>query len=138
MTRANGQLAALLLLSAASGAAALIYEIVWFQLLELVIGSTAAALGVLLATFMGGMCLGSLLLPRIQTRKHPLRVYAAIEMFRQSLFDALADTVGERRSDLDLLARNPNLHESHVYGIPARFRPRAAVSRTLPKKSGGP
>src|SRR5690348_11017155 len=71
-------------------------------------------------------------------RKNYVRVNAAIEMFRQRLFDALADTVGERRSDLDLLARNPNLHESHVYGILARFGLRAAVSRTLPKKSGGP
>ena len=52
-----------LLLSFGSGVAALIYEIVWFQLLELVIGSTAVSLGILLATFMGGMCLGSLILP---------------------------------------------------------------------------
>src|SRR5512135_2984024 len=70
----------LLLLSFGSGLAALIYEIVWFQLLELVIGSTAVSLGILLATFMGGMCLGSLLLHRlVSTRHRPLRVYAAIE-----------------------------------------------------------
>ena len=55
---------ALLLLFVGSGCAALIYEIVWFQLLQLVIGSSAISLGVLLGTFMGGMCLGSLLLPR--------------------------------------------------------------------------
>jgi hypothetical protein len=55
----------LLALFVCSGIAALIYEIVWFQLLELVIGSTAVSLGVLLATYMGGMCVGSLLLPRI-------------------------------------------------------------------------
>jgi len=54
----------LLLLFAGSGCSALIYEIVWYQLLQLVIGSTAVSLGVLLATFMGGLCLGSLLLPR--------------------------------------------------------------------------
>lgn len=70
----------LLLLSAGSGVAALIYEVVWFQLLELVIGSTALSLGILLAAFMGGTCLGSLLLPRVvSTRHHPLRTYAAIE-----------------------------------------------------------
>lgn len=64
-----------------SGCAALIYEIVWFQLLQLVIGSSAVSLGVLLGTFMGGMCLGSLLLPRlISARRHPLRVYAALEL----------------------------------------------------------
>src|ERR1700746_3792698 len=65
-----------LLLFAGSGCAALIYEIVWFQLLQFVIGSSAVSLGLLLATFMGGMCLGSLLLPRvISTDRHPLRVY---------------------------------------------------------------
>jgi spermidine synthase len=55
-----------LLLAFGSGVAALIYEIVWFQLLELVIGSTAVSLGILLATFMGGMCLGSLILRRLR------------------------------------------------------------------------
>ena len=70
-------LPALLLLFVGSGCAALIYEIVWFQLLQLVIGSSAVSLGVLLGTFMGGMCLGSLLLPRfVSARDHPLRVYA--------------------------------------------------------------
>ena len=50
----------MLLLFVGSGCAALIYEVVWFQLLELVIGSSAVSMGVLLGTFMGGMCLGSL------------------------------------------------------------------------------
>src|SRR5256885_4324427 len=71
----------LLILFAGSGCAALIYEIIWLQLLQLVIGLTTVSLGVLLGTFMGGMCLGSLLLPRvISTRYHPLRVYAALEV----------------------------------------------------------
>jgi spermidine synthase len=54
----------LLLLFVGSGCAALIYEVVWFQLLQLVIGSSAISMGVLLGTFMGGMCLGSFILPR--------------------------------------------------------------------------
>ncbi|SPE25811.1 Spermine synthase (fragment) [Candidatus Sulfopaludibacter sp. SbA3] len=72
----------MLVLFAGSGCSALIYEIVWYQLLQLVIGSTAISLGVLLATFMGGLCLGSLMLPRIMAtrQKHPLLVYAAIEV----------------------------------------------------------
>src|SRR6202163_2855044 len=71
----------LLLLFVGSGAAALIYEIVWFQMLELYVGSSAVSVGVLLGTFMGGMCLGSLLLPRvISRRQHPLRVYAMLEL----------------------------------------------------------
>jgi spermidine synthase len=64
MIRHRWLLSLLLLLSFGSGVAALIYEIVWFQLLELVIGSTAISLSILLATFMGGMCLGSLILSR--------------------------------------------------------------------------
>src|SRR6266478_9473700 len=74
-------LPALLALFVCSGCAALIYEVVWFQLLELVIGVSAVSMGVLLGTFMGGMCLGSLALPRlIPSRAHPLRVYAALEL----------------------------------------------------------
>jgi spermidine synthase len=71
----------LLVLFAGSGCAALIYEIVWYQLLQLVIGSSAISLGVLLATFMGGLCAGSLALPRLQWARgqHPLRVYAKVE-----------------------------------------------------------
>jgi spermidine synthase len=71
----------LLLLFVGSGCAALIYEIVWFQLLELFVGSSSVSIGVLLGTFMGGMCLGSFLLPRVISRKHhPLKVYAVLEI----------------------------------------------------------
>ena len=64
----------LLVLFVGSGCAALVYEIVWFQLLQLVIGATGVSLGVLLATFMGGMFLGSLALPRYVSRgADPLR-----------------------------------------------------------------
>ncbi len=71
----------LLLLFAGSGCSALIYEIVWYQLLQLAIGSTAVSLGVLLATFMGGLCVGSVGLPRLGlARRHPLRVYAVLEV----------------------------------------------------------
>ena len=77
----RGPLIWLLLLFIGSGCAALIYEIVWLQLLQLVIGSSAVSLGVLLGTFMGGMGLGSFLLPRcISPHAHPLRVYGWIEL----------------------------------------------------------
>src|SRR4051812_48348651 len=74
-------MSALVLLFLGSGCAALVYEVVWFQLLQLSIGSSALSLGVLLGIYMGGMCLGSLLLPRyISPRHHPLRVYAVLEL----------------------------------------------------------
>ncbi len=57
------------------------YEIVWFQLLQLVIGSSALSLGVLLGTFMGGMCIGSLVMPRVlPANPHPLRIYGLLEL----------------------------------------------------------
>src|SRR5512141_39213 len=77
----RGSLPVLLFLLAGSGCAALIYEIVWLQLLQLVIGSSAVSLSVLLGVYMGGMCLGSLLLPRlVSPTEHPLRVYAYLEL----------------------------------------------------------
>src|SRR5689334_4612508 len=71
----------LLLLCLGSGCAALIYEIVWFQILELVIGSSAVSLGLLLGTFMGGMCLGSIFAPRWCPRRYcPLRLWALLQV----------------------------------------------------------
>src|SRR5215510_15108283 len=80
MTRNPRILPLMLLLFVGSGCAALIYEIVWFQVLQLVIGSSAVSLAVLLGTFMGGMCAGSVLLARIVSQaRHPLDVYARLE-----------------------------------------------------------
>jgi predicted membrane-bound spermidine synthase len=74
-------LPALVILFIGSGCAALIYEIVWLQMLGLVIGGSAVSLGVLLGTFMGGMCLGSLVFPRFVTRRmHPLLMYGLLEV----------------------------------------------------------
>jgi spermidine synthase len=69
------------LLFAASGCAALIYEVVWFHLLRLVIGASALSVGIVLASFMGGMFVGSLLFARyVPKDRPPLRVYAALEL----------------------------------------------------------
>ncbi|HEX4274380.1 MAG TPA: fused MFS/spermidine synthase [Bryobacteraceae bacterium] len=70
----------LLILFAGSGCSALIYEVAWYQVLQLALGSTAVSLGILLATFMGGLCIGSLALPRMKLAEHhPLKVYAVLE-----------------------------------------------------------
>src|SRR5262245_33568764 len=77
----NSILWMLLLLLAGSGCAALIYEIVWLQLLQLVIGSSAISLGLLLAAYMGGLCLGSAAMPRLVSwQRNPLIVYACLEL----------------------------------------------------------
>ena len=71
----------LVILFIGSGCAALIYEIVWFQMLSLIVGSSAISLGVLLGTFMGGMCIGSIGLSKvIGTDRHPLRVLSLIHI----------------------------------------------------------
>jgi spermidine synthase len=81
MPASHRYLPLLLVLFVGSGCAALIYEIVWFEMLQLSVGSSAVSLGVLLGTFMGGMCIGSLALSRVISRRHhPLKVYAALEL----------------------------------------------------------
>jgi len=81
-TRAAGRNVALLAtLCIGSGCAALVYQVVWLELLGLVIGASSVSLGVLLATFMGGMCIGSFAAARaIPTRHHPLRAFACLEL----------------------------------------------------------
>src|SRR6185436_12356394 len=80
-TQASRFFPLLLILFAASGCSGLIYEIVWFHLLALAIGSTAVSMGILLATFMGGLCIGSVGLSRLRlTGRHPLQVYAFLEL----------------------------------------------------------
>lgn len=70
----------MMLLFAASGCSALIYEIVWYQMLQLAIGSTSISLGYLLAAYMGGLCIGSIGLAKVKAANgHPLKVYAKLE-----------------------------------------------------------
>ncbi len=58
----------LLVLFFFSGCAALIYETVWFYLVQLVVGASSISVAVLLCAFMGGMAIGSWLLTRLTPR----------------------------------------------------------------------
>ncbi|HEY6931711.1 MAG TPA: fused MFS/spermidine synthase [Thermoanaerobaculia bacterium] len=72
----------LLALFALSGACGLVYELVWMRRLALVFGSTTLAISTVLASFMGGLALGSWLLGRYADR-HPdrsLRLYGWLEL----------------------------------------------------------
>lgn len=63
-----------------SGAAGLVYQVVWGRLLVLVFGSTTIAVTTVLAVFMGGLAFGGALGGRVVARiRRPLAVYAAIE-----------------------------------------------------------
>jgi spermidine synthase len=64
-----------------SGAAGLIYEIVWSRQLVLVFGNTTQAVSAILAGFFGGMAIGSALGGRLADRvRSPLRLYGIIEL----------------------------------------------------------
>src|SRR6266487_5023031 len=64
----------------ASGAAGLIYEIVWTRQLIYVFGSGLYAVTAVLSAFMAGLALGSFLLGRASDRlRFPLRFYAVLE-----------------------------------------------------------
>ncbi|TFH16870.1 MAG: hypothetical protein E4H02_04450 [Lentisphaerales bacterium] len=64
-----------------SGAAGLIYQIVWMRKLTLLLGSAAGAVSTVLAVFMGGLSLGAWLLGRYGDRvKSPIAWYALIEL----------------------------------------------------------
>jgi spermidine synthase len=79
---------AFIVLYAASGAAALVYEITWTRLLTLLMGHTVAATSTVLAAFMGGLAAGSWIGGRLDSRlsrfEHAdvarLRAYAALEL----------------------------------------------------------
>ncbi|OGF67077.1 MAG: hypothetical protein A2Y62_09000 [Candidatus Fischerbacteria bacterium RBG_13_37_8] len=65
-----------------SGFTSLIYEIVWFKLLQYLFGSTVYSLSTLLASFMGGLAIGSYLIGHfLLKKKSPLLFYAIIEIF---------------------------------------------------------
>ena len=66
---------------ALSGVAGLIYEVCWIRQASLVFGSTTLAFSTVLATFFGGLALGSWLFAGIAQRaERPLRWYAVLEL----------------------------------------------------------
>jgi spermidine synthase len=64
-----------------SGAAGLIYEVVWARQLVLVFGNTTQAVSAILTGFFGGMAIGSVVGGRIADRvRSPLRLYGLLEI----------------------------------------------------------
>jgi spermidine synthase len=64
-----------------SGAAGLMYEVVWSRQLVLVFGNTTQAVSTILTGFFGGMAVGSFLGGRLADRvRSPLRLYGVIEL----------------------------------------------------------
>ncbi len=64
----------------ASGAAALVFEVVWFHLTGLVFGNSIWATSIVLSSFMGGLALGNYLVGRFGGgAARPIRAYALLE-----------------------------------------------------------
>ena len=70
----------LLLISFASGAAALVYQVVWLHWFKILFGSTAYAASATLCAFFVGLAIGSAIFGRIAAgSKRPLLLYAILE-----------------------------------------------------------
>ena len=64
-----------------SGAAGLVYEIVWSRQLVLVFGNTTQAVSAILTGFFGGMAIGAVVGGRLADRvRSPLRMYGILEI----------------------------------------------------------
>lgn len=66
-----------------SGAAGLMYEIVWSRLLILIFGSTTNSIVAVIAAFLGGLALGSLLFGKIADKMPPknlIKTYSILEI----------------------------------------------------------
>src|SRR5688572_15960850 len=64
----------------ASGAAALVYQVVWVRMFTLALGHTVAASSTVLAAFMGGLAVGAWIAGRVRTSAPgSLYIYATLE-----------------------------------------------------------
>src|SRR5512143_2092023 len=71
----------LLVLFVLSGAAGLIYEVVWARQLVLVFGNTSQAVSTILTGFFGGLAIGGAVGGRVADRvRRPLRMYGILEL----------------------------------------------------------
>ncbi len=78
--RPAAPVAAILAVFVLSGAAGLMYEIVWSRQLVLVFGNTTQAVSAILTGFFGGMAIGAAVGGRIADRvRSPLRLYGILE-----------------------------------------------------------
>ena len=113
---------AFLALYGLSGGVALLYQVAWIRLLTLHMGHTAAAVGTVLAAFMGGLALGAALGGRAAVRlprQRALAWYARLEI----VIAACALLV-----PLGLAALQPLLHATYLDGAGPWFGAMRALS----------
>ncbi len=79
--RGSGGSSLILAIFVLSGAAGLVYEVVWARQLVLVFGNTTQAVSAILTGFFGGMAIGSVVGGRVADRvRSPLRLYGILEL----------------------------------------------------------
>ena len=123
----------------ASGAAALLFEVLWFRAFGRVLGNTVWAATLVLTAFMLGIALGGLLAARWAARiRHPARAFAAAEavvaVCGAALVWALPLLEAPVGRWLAPLAGEPALAASVRFGLPlaAMLVPTIAMGMTLP------
>lgn len=132
-------LPSLALLLLCSGICALIYQVLWLRVLALTFGVTVHAAAVVLASFMGGLALGSLLAGRLADRTpSPLRLFGLVELAIGLC--ALATPLALGAVQSVFVAASPYLPESLLLGTVIRvvlsfgvlLLPTALMGATLP------
>ena len=64
-----------------SGLTGLVYQVTWARMLTVVFGNTTQAVATVLAAFMGGLALGSLLIGRLGDRlERPVTAYGVLAL----------------------------------------------------------
>jgi len=128
-----------LILLFASGATALVYEVLWLRQLSLLFGSTAASAAICLAAFFAGMSLGqAVAASRCSRAENPLWLYGVLEIVAgglalavlalPQLYTALvAGWVGDELSGSSAPAVARALLSLAVLGLPA-----AVLGATFP------
>ncbi|HET6203881.1 MAG TPA: fused MFS/spermidine synthase [Planctomycetota bacterium] len=131
--------ALVLLVFLLSGAAGLIYQVVWTRKLVFVLGVTSQATATVLAVFMGGLALGSWWLARYGDRvRSPVRLYGRLELLIAGfglaslwILDALVETYsGWRRAGAISEATLPVVRV--VFAGLALLAPTTLMGATLP------
>ena len=110
-----------------SGAAGLVYEVVWTQDLRAMLGNTLHAVAAVLAAFMGGMAAGSWMGGRLADRlESPLQMYVRVEILIGLYALAFPVFRGWNVSDYVRDRQSPGWH-SFMGGRSMVFRPRSQV-----------
>ena len=111
------------LLYAASGAAALVYEITWTRMLTLVLGHTVAAASTVLAAFMGGLATGSWLGGRLENELRDTQAHSkAVRLLRAYASLEIIIAISALTLPMLLAAFTPLLQWAYQDGLaPARF-----------------